>query len=511
MPLNWNARLNLIIAPLSMASVGLTETPIAAFVLLLTNSNFNVGLASGLSGLSLFAASLPAGYAADRIGRQAVLRLASLLTLLSSGWFITVLVYFQRRVDSHVLFYMLLSSQFLNGLRRGIQQPALEAIFGDSIVSGQRSKLYAWRSSLRKLGAAVGPAVAAGVFFTFGDHWSEQELTWVLLGGAGLRLVPAALMWLFRDVRSLSTESEALHIQQRHDTAAAAAPHPALPPGATAHPAGAEPESIRGSTAATTVSATTVTDVAAEGDSGPPVAPPEPNSADGGSSTSAAWSGLGPQHVAPLLATADIVAKLGSGLSIRFFALYFWRELHLRPSTVCLVLIGNNVGGAFWTLVAQRASLVIGRVQVVLIAKALGIGTLVAIALSPLQHAALILPLYLLRTWLMNSPLALSKSVLNDYVPKKHRAKWASLESVNSSTWAGSACLGGFLSDAIGYRHTFLVTAALQTVALLLYTPLVCIVAKESWPSARKPHQRQQRDDRVAPLLAHASQHESTS
>ena len=46
-----------------------------------------------------------------------------------------------------------------------------------------------------------------------------------------------------------------------------------------------------------------------------------------------------------------------------------------------------------------------------------------------------------------NSPLALSKSVLNDYIPKKHRATWASLEAVNTSTWAGSAVLGGFIAD----------------------------------------------------------------
>ena len=134
-------------------------------------------------------------------------------------------------------------------------------------------------------------------------------------------------------------------------------------------------------------------------------------------------------------------------------------------------------------------------------------------ALCPLQEPRLILPICLLRSWLMNSTLALSKSVLNDYVPKRHRAKWASLESVNTSTWAGeiqprssrapaeialldlsqartltpagSAALGGLLSDRIGYRHTFLVTAALQAVGVLLYTPLASLVAAEAAPPKR--------------------------
>ena len=30
---------------------------------------------------------------------------------------------------------------------------------------------------------------------------------------------------------------------------------------------------------------------------------------------------LGPEHVAPLLALADIISKLGSGMSVRFFSL----------------------------------------------------------------------------------------------------------------------------------------------------------------------------------------------
>ena len=122
--------------------------------------------------------------------------------------------------------------------------------------------------------------------------------------------------------------------------------------------------------------------------------------------------------------------------------------------------------------------------------KGVGIGLLVAIALCPLQRAYVVLPMCLLRTWLMNAPLALSKSVLNDYVPKRHRAKWSSLEAINTSTWAGSAALGGLLSDHIGYRHTFLVTAGLQAVGLLLYVPLASLVVMETTavtPSTTRP------------------------
>ena len=84
--------------------------------------------------------------------------------------------------------------------------------------------------------------------------------------------------------------------------------------------------------------------------------------------------------------------------------------------------------------------------------------------------------LYLVRTWVMNCTSGLTKSILNDYVSKKRRAKWNGLESVNIFSWSGSAALGGVLIDTIGYRGTFLITAAMQgTSALLLstITPLV--------------------------------------
>ena len=149
--LNWNARLTLIVSPMFMATMGLSDSPLAAFVLLLTTSNFEVGIASGVSGLALLFVAPCAGALADTVGRQIVLRIASVLVILSSGWICTWILYFQPRVSGQELYYFLLASQFINGLRRAFQGPALDAIFGDSVASGRRSKLYARRSSLNKV------------------------------------------------------------------------------------------------------------------------------------------------------------------------------------------------------------------------------------------------------------------------------------------------------------------------------------------------------------------------
>ena len=73
----------------------------------------------------------------------------------------------------------------------------------------------------------------------------------------------------------------------------------------------------------------------------------------------------------------------------------------------------------------------------------------------------------------------LTKSILNDYVAKKHRAKWNSLESINIFSWSGSAALGGYLVDNVGYRETFLITACIQATSALMLMPLLGLVHRE--------------------------------
>ena len=115
--LSWNARLTLIVSPLFMMSVGLTDTPIAAFVLKLTSSNFHVGLVTGTGGLAQLLVAPCAGYLADKLSRQVVLRFASLLTVLSAGWTFTWVLYFRHRVSNHALFVMIL------GMLRTLRTP----------------------------------------------------------------------------------------------------------------------------------------------------------------------------------------------------------------------------------------------------------------------------------------------------------------------------------------------------------------------------------------------------
>ena len=434
--LNWNVRLTLLFSfVLSTSTSLLSQTPLAAFVLLLRHDDhLSVGVATGIQGVVNLCFALPAGVLADRIGRSALLRAAAVVALVACAYMAVCLLYLKGRVSDDVLYYALCGASALWGVFMGLHSSPLAALFADSIESGARSKLYVWRSSLRTAGNAVGPLVSIVVFSILGDEWRVDELTYVLLGGVGAMVLPALALFAFSDRRALGAASEGLFASA---AALSTAPSAAL--------LGAD------ATAAQVAAAR---------------------------SQRRACCCLTTAHIAPLVAIGDLLSMLGSGMTIKFFALFFWQGLGLEPVAVNAVYVAGPLGIAVSALLAQKLSLCIGRIQTCLLCRGIGIGLLVAIAY--VQSAAIVLPLYLLRTWLMNCTAGLTKSVLNDYVAKANRGKWNSLESINLFGWSGSAALGGWLIDVIGYRHTFLITAALQLCAAVCIAPLAFLVHAES-------------------------------
>ena len=110
--------------------------------------------------------------------------------------------------------------------------------------------------------------------------------------------------------------------------------------------------------------------------------------------------GLRVAHIAPLVALSDVLSMLGSGMTIKFFALFFWKDLGLQPVAVNAVYVAAPVGIAVFAQLAQRASLRLGRIPTVVACKVSGITLLCAMTVA--TERALVLALYLLRTWLMN-------------------------------------------------------------------------------------------------------------
>jgi MFS family permease len=187
-----------------------------------------------------------------------------------------------------------------------------------------------------------------------------------------------------------------------------------------------------------------------------------------------------------LLFAGDLVTALGSGMTIKFFPLFFKDDMHLAPAQVYAIWAGNSLSNVLVGLLAQRMSTCFGRVQTMAVCRFIGISLLVGMAVLYFNNERrwyVIVPMYVLRTGLMNGTYPLEESILMDFVPKNTRARWKSLESVVSIGWAGSAALGGLIADKYNYTTTFFFTAAFQAAGSLVLIPLMAVVPRFEDPS----------------------------
>jgi MFS family permease len=123
----------------------------------------------------------------------------------------------------------------------------------------------------------------------------------------------------------------------------------------------------------------------------------------------------------------------------------------------------------------------VGRVQTTALYELGGISLLLSMVYFKKYldvHPFLLVPIYIMRTSLMNATYPLQESILMDFVPKSSRARWKSLDSVASFGWCGSAAFGGWLADKYDYTHTFLCTAIFQIVALCIWCLLLPLVPR---------------------------------
>ena len=171
-----------------------TASPLAAYVLLRTGSNARVGYAVGCMGVANLCAAFPAAWLADRWSRTAVIRTAVIIGAFGFCSLVASVV-LGDHIHANKQFLCICASTAIIGCFVGSQSSAVEAIFGDSIPSGSRSRLYVRKQSLRVLGTAAGPLLAVVVFATVGDHWREGELEIVIACGACLFFCPALLVF----------------------------------------------------------------------------------------------------------------------------------------------------------------------------------------------------------------------------------------------------------------------------------------------------------------------------
>jgi MFS family permease len=311
------------------------------------------------------------------------------------------------------------------GIYKGLWNPPLNALFADAVPTGERAKWFTIKYIALAISGASGPLLAVALFIWVGNHWSMQELKTVFLVGI-LMSLPFAIM---------------LFYLKEH---------------------GREEEEIAPLLASSPVDEDYITE-------------------DEAFSYKIGNVHIRQRHIPLIAAISDVISGLASGMTIKFFPLFFENECLMSPIMVSVIMGITPLLIAANSHICQKASNSFGRIQISLFVRVIGVSLLLVMTFlkSSWRNYWIIVPIYVVRTVFMNSTSPLIRSIVMDYSPKHNRGKWSSIESITSFGWSGSAYIGGILTDKYGYGGSFLGTAILQFLAGLILCFLLPLVPLE--------------------------------
>ena len=428
-----NAKLVLAYTWVAFTGRGLwNQNCLATLVFLLKDGDPKaIGFLTAAMGMAQLCTSIPTGILADKYRRDTLLKVGALVGIAAVASSI--------RASLQPGYRMLLVALLLWGIHWGIVNTSITALFSDSIPDGERSYYFTKRAVLINVANTCGPVIALIMFAVMGDDWTVKECSMVLLAGNLISLPGLLLLCSMSDNHNLNETSDT--IESSNDLE-----EPLLPP-----------SRLSSSTINTMTTVERTVDTHRD----------ETYDEERLGQRLSWLFCCNKRVVASLIATADVISGLASGMSIRYIAIFLYDNLQLSPVAVQVVYIFNPILQIFLRNKAQLLAQTHGRCKVTIALKWIGISLMITMVVLYKLGASriLICIVLILRTGFMNSPSSLTKSVLMDHVPKDERAKWASLESVSMVSWSGSAALGGILVDAEGILFNFCFTAFLQFLA----------------------------------------------
>ena len=465
--MNHNVFLSLLLSGVyGLADSLWSGTVIAAYLKRLgREKNGPVGDVEAVSGLASLFSALPVGYLADKCGRDKVIGAGGALIIVTAVAHAALLEWIGtdeealnhddgKRELSFILFAAVMA---LWGIGGGVINGPSQALYADSTPAGSRSVYYMYLFAAYMISSCLGPLVSIILFQTLGDEWDLSHLRAVLYVGLGLEGVAATIMFFFDDKKSLDEEDESGEVEEMSN----------------------DNDEIRiaGGSDLRDVENTEKGNAEEESAS-------DAHTSDEIGSPADELSTKRKQKLIPIiLCFQSLVFAVGSGMTIKFFPLFFKEEVKLSPSQVQLIYVLVPLSMVAFSGVGENISSTgFGRVQTMILLNSMGVSCLYAMVFGKHyldSHPLALVPIYVLRTALMNCTYPLNESILMDFVPKNERARWKSLDSVVSFGWCGSAAIGGWLSDKYDYTFTFLITAIIQSVGVLCFLPLIPLVPRK--------------------------------
>lgn len=505
---------------------------LSAYLWLVTESNRAVGWLQGAVGVAQLVAALPAGWAADhpRCRRDSVLKGAAALGLLSAFAFGSALVFNRNSMVELFIAVALL------GAWKGAATPPFESIFADSVATGASAPYTAkyalsmvaaaagpllscflfqamgnaWDAGscravlLAGLAAMLPPLAVACAFDDDASLGRRSEAR----DSASMTPAASAASGLSRMRSGASTTTTVTATATAEGTPQRTRRRRRQGRGGSAGRRRSRSDVLGGSSdddEAAALNGDSDDDIRRIAAGSPPSAlaspapstalvPPPPNSSffDPAALSSSLQHQQQQQQaaaedrirlfspstwplgavVAALITLSDLIGALASGMTLKFFSLFFLQACDLSPVAVSLVGTAAPLGVAAASVLAgSLARRHGGRLHLSLLTRAVDVGLLVLLARLPTNKGKLgeagssgdlsasaagvpmtaaataaVIAVHLLRMASANATRPLVRAMLMENVPKRHRGKVNALDSVRTFSWSGSAALGGEVS-----------------------------------------------------------------
>jgi hypothetical protein len=344
------------------------------------------------------------------------------------------------------------------GVMWGIIDVALPSLFADSLPETEQVMYYTRASRVVRSSNVLGPLVGIGIFYIYlQDEWNISNCAITMTIGLGFCLPMVLLLCCLRDVSvdeldfpdEIRLDDILLGTDDVDQTCKL--------------DVGENIGNVTEETAAITALLYSMQDL----------------EEDGSDEQSLTVCGCCRQSfVVPTLITiGSILSGIASGISIRYFPVFFVSELHLSPSFVQALYIITPLGQATVKYAAQGLARACGASWVTVMLQWTFVAVFCSMLYSYQQGMSvwIVLFLYLGQAFLMNSTTALTQSTLLSTIPEKDLPKWTIAETLQLMLWSLGAGGGGYLVGTQGLMTCFYTTAGLQLLASLPLVFLCCV------------------------------------
>ena len=435
-PLSTNVPIALSFTALAFISRSLwNQNVLAMFIYKVSGHDPRaIGYCTSLMGLLQLLSSFVGGYFADKYRRDIVIRYSAVIGFLSAVLIISSVAL--RNLSFVVVAFATVGTYW------GLTTTSLSALFADSLTDEQRPKYITWRYTVQKLGNLAAPILAIAMFAATGNHWSENNCAGVIYFSQALGLVSTLIPCFMSDDKTPLSDAPSIKSGDEE-----------------AH----QNESSESNGEAVEIKA--------------PDSPKKNAEKDASTVTDSVQSiaTIEPQNekydiIIPIcICAADILQGFANGMSVQFFPVFFAKHLFMRPIYVQIVYFFSQAGQAYGSIVGFRLGKKLGRCPVTVFLRCVGC---LALGLMILSHkvklgTTVVCTFYVFRMISTNSSVPLTGSILMDYVPKHHRGKWGSLDSLVKASWSGSAFIGGFLIHRYDIYTVINFTIIMQVIATI--------------------------------------------